>query len=99
MRGFGSLEVVAASSRSQKRWLGVAFDRGIRMIEKFAMQGPLKRWERMRSKIHSQVCKHGFHRGMNSFTQSYGSKDLDSSLLLLPLVGSSRLMTLALPEP
>ena len=65
----------------------VAFDRGIRMVEKFGIKGPVDRWRRVRSKIHSQVCDRGFHRGMNSFTQAYGSKHLDASLLLLPLVG------------
>jgi GH15 family glucan-1,4-alpha-glucosidase len=65
----------------------VAFDRGIRMAEKFGMQGPVDRWRKIRSKIHAQVCDRGFHRGMNSFTQSYGSKHMDASLLLLPLVG------------
>jgi GH15 family glucan-1,4-alpha-glucosidase len=65
----------------------VAFDRGIRMIEKFGIKGPLERWQKVRSAIHAQVCKLGFHKGMHSFTQSYGTRHLDSSLLLLPLVG------------
>jgi GH15 family glucan-1,4-alpha-glucosidase len=33
------------------------------------------------------VCDRGFHRSLNSFTQAYGSKHMDASLLLLPLVG------------
>jgi GH15 family glucan-1,4-alpha-glucosidase len=65
----------------------VAFDRGVRMVEKFGMKGPVERWRKVRSEIHQQICQRGFHRGMNSFTQEYGSKHLDSSLLLLPLVG------------
>jgi GH15 family glucan-1,4-alpha-glucosidase len=65
----------------------VAFDRGVRMAEKFGIKGPVDRWRKVRSKIHAQVCDRGFHRGMNSFTQAYGSKHLDASLLLLPLVG------------
>jgi len=65
----------------------VAFDRGVRMVEKFGIQGPVDRWRKIRSKIHAQVCDQGFQRGMNSFTQAYGSKHLDASLLLLPLVG------------
>ena len=65
----------------------VAFDRGIRMVEKFGMKGPVERWRKIRAAIHAQVCKHGFHKGMNTFTQAYGKKHLDSSLLLLPLVG------------
>jgi GH15 family glucan-1,4-alpha-glucosidase len=65
----------------------VAFDRGVRMVEKFGIRGPVDRWRKIRSKIHAQVCDRGFHRGMNSFTQAYGSKHVDASLLLLPLVG------------
>ncbi|MGB9029431.1 MAG: glycoside hydrolase family 15 protein [Acidobacteriaceae bacterium] len=65
----------------------VAFDRGVRMVEKFGIRGPVDRWKKIRAKIHAQVCARGFHRGMNSFTQSYGSKHMDASLLLLPLVG------------
>ena len=65
----------------------VAFDRGIRMVEKFRMNGPVDRWRKLRDKIHAEVCKRGFHKDLNSFTQAYGSKHLDASLLLLPLVG------------
>jgi GH15 family glucan-1,4-alpha-glucosidase len=65
----------------------VAFDRGIRMAEKFGMKAPVQRWRRIRKEIHAQVCHRGFHRGMNSFTQTYGTRLLDASLLLLPLVG------------
>jgi GH15 family glucan-1,4-alpha-glucosidase len=66
-------------------WL--AFDRGIRIAERFGIDGPVDRWRKIRSKIHAQVCDRGFHRGINSFTQAYGSKHMDASLLLLPLVG------------
>jgi len=65
----------------------VAFDRGIRIAEKFGMKGPVERWRKIRAEIHAQVCNRGFHRGMNSFTLAYGTKHMDASLLLLPLVG------------
>ncbi|MGA9527879.1 MAG: glycoside hydrolase family 15 protein [Terriglobales bacterium] len=65
----------------------VAFDRGIRMVEEFGIKGPVDRWRKLRSRIHSEVCEKGFHRKMNSFTQSYGTKHLDASLLLMPIVG------------
>jgi GH15 family glucan-1,4-alpha-glucosidase len=41
----------------------------------------------VRRAIHEDVCAHGFDREMGSFVQSYGSKELDASLLLLPTVG------------
>ncbi len=65
----------------------VAFDRGIRMAEEFGMTGPNERWHRIRKKIHNEVCEKGFHPGMKSFTQAYGQRHLDASLLLLPIVG------------
>ena len=41
----------------------------------------------MRDQIHNDVCRHGFDADLGSFVQSYGSKNLDASLLLVPLVG------------
>ena len=35
----------------------------------------------------AHVCERGFDPGLGSFTQSYGSQELDASLLMLPLVG------------
>ena len=66
-------------------WL--AFDRAVRMVQEFGVDGPLDRWVRLRSDIHDEVCSLGFSRELNSFVQYYGSKELDASLLLLPLVG------------
>jgi GH15 family glucan-1,4-alpha-glucosidase len=65
----------------------VAFDRAIKGIEQFGFQGPLERWRATRERIHAQVCEQGFDRELGSFVQSYGSKEPDASLLLLPLVG------------
>ncbi len=65
----------------------VAFDRGVRLVEKFGIKGPVERWRKVRKTIHAQVCAKGFHRGMRSFTQAYGTRHMDASLLLLPLVG------------
>jgi GH15 family glucan-1,4-alpha-glucosidase len=39
------------------------------------------------AEIHDQVCRRGFDPELGSFVQSYGSKQLDASLLLLPSVG------------
>ncbi len=65
----------------------VAVDRAIRTIQEFGEDGPLERWIRLRNDIHEEVCRFGFSKELNSFVQYYGSKDLDASLLLLPLVG------------
>ena len=65
----------------------VAFDRGVKAIERFGKDGPLERWQRVRTAIHAQVCEAGFDAQRNTFVQSYGSTQLDASLLLIPLVG------------
>jgi GH15 family glucan-1,4-alpha-glucosidase len=65
----------------------VALDRGIRAVEETALEGPLDRWRDIRRRIHDEVCACGFDRELGSFVQSYGSKELDASLLLLPTTG------------
>jgi GH15 family glucan-1,4-alpha-glucosidase len=65
----------------------VAFDRAVRSIERFGLEGPLERWRGVRDRIHASVCAHGFDTGRQSFMQAYGSKELDASLLQLALVG------------
>ncbi len=65
----------------------VAFDRAVRSVEEFGMSGPVERWGALRDRVHAEVCRNGFDAELASFVQSYGSKELDASLLLLPLVG------------
>ena len=65
----------------------VAFDRAVRSVETQGLDGPVDRWRALRDEIHRDVCAQGFDETIGSFTQSYGSPELDASLLLLPLVG------------
>jgi GH15 family glucan-1,4-alpha-glucosidase len=65
----------------------VAFDRGVQAVERFGRNGPADRWRSIRTEIHEEVCEQGFDVELNSFTQFYGSKRLDASLLMIPLVG------------
>jgi GH15 family glucan-1,4-alpha-glucosidase len=65
----------------------VAFDRAIKSARDFRLEGPIDRWRALRQAIHDEVCQRGFDPELNSFVQSYGSKELDASLLLLPAVG------------
>src|SRR5262249_411137 len=65
----------------------VAFDRS---AAAFAVDGSgeeASRWRAVADEIHAEVCERGFDRELNSFVQAYGSKRLDASLLLMPLVG------------
>jgi len=65
----------------------VAVDRTIRMIEDTPHEGPLDRWRELRDAIHDDVCERGYDKERNTFTQSYGSRELDASLLLIPQMG------------
>ncbi len=65
----------------------VAVDRTIKLIESGDTDGPLERWRELRDDIHRDVCERGYDRERNTFTQSYGSKELDASLLLIPQMG------------
>ncbi|RTL67546.1 MAG: glycoside hydrolase family 15 protein [Hyphomicrobiales bacterium] len=65
----------------------VAVDRGIKSIEAHGVTGPLEKWRDLRDTIHRQVCEEGYDTERGAFVQSYGSKELDASALLIPLVG------------
>jgi GH15 family glucan-1,4-alpha-glucosidase len=65
----------------------VAVDRAVRMVERFEPHGPVEKWRALRTAIHDDVCRQGFHAERNAFVQYYGSRDLDASLLMIPLVG------------
>jgi GH15 family glucan-1,4-alpha-glucosidase len=65
----------------------VAIDRAIKTAEDFGFDGPIDSWRTVRKEIHEQVCELGFNANKGSFTQYYGSDELDASLLMIPLVG------------
>jgi GH15 family glucan-1,4-alpha-glucosidase len=65
----------------------VAFDRAVKSAETFGLEGPLDDWCRLRDAIHDDVCERGFDENLGTFVQAYGSKEMDASLLMLPIVG------------
>jgi len=65
----------------------VAADRMVRSIEESGLDGPLERFKQMRADIHAEVCREGYDATRNTFTQYYGSTQLDAALLLIPQVG------------
>jgi len=56
-------------------------------VENFGLAGEVVEWRSVRNEIHEDICRQGFDAGRNAFTQSYGSKELDASVLMIPLVG------------
>jgi GH15 family glucan-1,4-alpha-glucosidase len=67
----------------------VAFDRAVRSHEAFGRGDHERahRWRALRAEIHGDICAHGFDASLGSFVQSYGSTELDASLLQMPIVG------------
>jgi GH15 family glucan-1,4-alpha-glucosidase len=65
----------------------VVFDRAIRLVERFDLAAPVQRWARVRDEIHKEVCERGYDAERNTFTQYYGSRELDASTLTIPLHG------------
>jgi GH15 family glucan-1,4-alpha-glucosidase len=66
-------------------WL--AFDSAIRLAEHFGLEAPLERWKHVRTRIHEEVCDKGYDEKRKTFTQYYGSKELDAAVLMIPIVG------------
>ncbi|MEA2178253.1 MAG: hypothetical protein QOG77_1550, partial [Solirubrobacteraceae bacterium] len=65
----------------------VVFDRAVRLAERFELDAPLERWRQVRDEIHAEVCEQGYDEERRTFTQYYGSKELDASVLNIPLLG------------
>ncbi|MCT7352273.1 glycoside hydrolase family 15 protein [Streptomyces sp. 15-116A] len=66
----------------------VAADRAVRTLEEHPdFDGDLDGWRELRDEVHREVCEKGYDPERNTFTQSYGSRELDAALLLIPRVG------------
>jgi GH15 family glucan-1,4-alpha-glucosidase len=65
----------------------VAMDRAVKDIETYGLPGDVERWKRVRAGTHEEVCEKGYDAERRSFVQYYGGKELDASLLMIPLVG------------
>jgi GH15 family glucan-1,4-alpha-glucosidase len=65
----------------------VVFDRAVALAERFGLEAPLEEWRAERDEIHREVCERGYDAERNTFTQYYGSRELDASVLNIPLVG------------
>ncbi|MFD5632809.1 glycoside hydrolase family 15 protein [Streptomyces sp. NPDC127077] len=65
----------------------VAADRALRMGELLGRNGSSDVWRALRDEMHREVCREGWDAGRGSFVQSYGSRALDASALLIPRLG------------
>jgi GH15 family glucan-1,4-alpha-glucosidase len=64
----------------------VAIDRGIRLAQKRSFPAPLARWTRIRDRIYRDVYEKFWDTELKTFVQFKGSKAVDASALLMPLV-------------
>ena len=64
----------------------VAADRMVKLTEA-AGGGEPDRWRALGAAIHADVCRRGFDPARKAFVQAYGARELDASLLMIPLVG------------
>jgi GH15 family glucan-1,4-alpha-glucosidase len=65
----------------------VAIERAVRDATKYGLDAPLDRWQGLCREIHRTICREGFDRKKQAFTQSFGGSELDASLLMMPIVG------------
>ena len=65
----------------------VAADRAVKAIDRFGLPGPAARWHALREDIRRDILTHGYDADRGTFTQYYGSRELDAALLMMPLVG------------
>ena len=64
----------------------VAFDRALRLTLKRSLPGPVDAWQRTRDEIRNDIFTNFWDEELQSFVQAKGTKDLDASALLMPLM-------------
>ena len=64
-----------------------AFDRAVRGVERWGLEGPVERWRELRDEVRAEILEHGWSAERGTFTQHYDTDEVDASLLLIPQVG------------
>ena len=65
----------------------VAADRAVKAVEDHNLDGPVERWRALRDEIRAEILEKGYDEERQTFTQYYGSSELDAALLMVPMVG------------
>jgi GH15 family glucan-1,4-alpha-glucosidase len=63
-----------------------ALDRGIGLAVECLRKAPIRRWKRVRKQIRDAILSHGVDKSRGIFVQSFDSRRLDASLLMVPMV-------------
>src|SRR5215469_6697078 len=85
-RGIWELRGGARQLVHSKMMCWVALDRGLRLARKRSLPADYDKWLRARDQIYLEVLEKGWNKEKKAFVQSYGSNDLDASVLMMPLV-------------
>jgi GH15 family glucan-1,4-alpha-glucosidase len=65
----------------------VAADRAVKAVEEFGLPGPVDDWRALREEIREEILTKGYDPERRTFTQYYGSEELDAAMLMVPMVG------------
>jgi len=85
-RGFWEVRSRPLHFVQSKVMCWAAVDGGIALAERYSLPAPLERWRKERDRLRQNIEKRGYNRKRGIFVRSYGSKDVDAALLLLPAV-------------
>jgi GH15 family glucan-1,4-alpha-glucosidase len=85
--GFWEIRGERRHFTTSKVLLWAAVDRAMRSAREYGHEAPLDAWQAVADRIHGDVLDHGMDPQRKFFTSSYGSTDLDASLLMIPLSG------------
>jgi len=64
-----------------------ALDRAVAGVEQFGLEGPVERWRRLRDEVRAEIEREGWDPTRGTYTQHYGSTEVDASLLQMAQVG------------
>jgi len=85
-RGFWEVRSRPLHFVQSKVMCWAAVDGGIALAERYSLPAPLERWRKECDRLRQNIEKRGYNRKRGIFVRSYGSKDVDAALLLLPAV-------------
>ena len=64
-----------------------AIDRAIKVAEMLGKKHKIEKWKPLREEIWNDIYENAWNEEVGAYTQSYGSKDLDASVLLMESYG------------
>lgn len=64
-----------------------AFDCAVRAVRDHGLDGPVELWESLREQVREEIEREGFDAERGTYTQHYGTSEVDAALLQLPQVG------------